>query len=121
MRCMAVLTVLSLCLYSEMRGQSYPGNNSADRSPLTLHIAGNGSISPNLDQHLLRVGATYRITARPGPGYVFSNWTGGPGGTDPQLTFIMESNLVLEASFVLNPFGPVQGNYAGLFAETNGV
>jgi hypothetical protein len=33
----------------------------------------------------------------------------------------MESNLVLQANFIPNPFTPVAGSYAGLFYESNGV
>jgi len=31
----------------------------------------------------------------------------------------MQSNMVLQANFVTNPFTPIKGNYAGLFYDTN--
>src|SRR5207249_1307636 len=69
----------------------------------------------------LKVGATYRVTARPGRGFVFSNWTGAVESSSPQLAFVMRSNLALHANFVLNPFPPVKGSYAGLFYNASGV
>jgi hypothetical protein len=52
---------------------------------------------------------------------VFSNWTGGVSGNSPKLTFPMESNLVVVANFVPNPFAGPAGKYNGLFYDTNGV
>jgi hypothetical protein len=34
------------------------------------------------------------------------------------LSFLMQSNMVLQADFIANPFLPVKGVYNGLFAET---
>jgi hypothetical protein len=67
------------------------------------------------------VGATLTLTAKPGPGEVFSNWVGPDGvlATTAALTFTMQSNLVLQANFVPNPFTPVVGDYQGLFYDTS--
>ncbi len=121
MRCAALFALLSLCLRSDAFGQSPPGNNAPVLSALTLIVMGNGSISPNLSNRLLRVGAAYTITARPGPGFVFSHWTGVDRSINPRLRFVMQSNLVLEAHFVPNPFLTVKGQYAGLFLEAGAV
>jgi hypothetical protein len=40
--------------------------------------------------------------------------------TTAALTFVMQSNMVLQANFVPNPFGPTVGAYQGLFYDTNG-
>lgn len=94
-------------------------------SPLTLTITGSGTVSPDVTNKLLDVGANYSITAKPGTGEVFSNWTDVDGAqiaTTAALTFTMQSNLVLQANFVPNPFTPLVGDYQGLFFDdtTNG-
>lgn len=91
-------------------------------SPFTLHITGNGSVSPNPSGDLLDVGAEYKLTAKPLTGDVFSNWTDSADdvlATTEALTFTMESNLVLYANFVPNPFTPLVGTYEGLFYDSN--
>src|SRR5260370_983910 len=91
---------------------------------LQLATSGLGSVSPNYSNAFLEIGKGYKITARPGAGQVFSNWTGGVfadagtvfAATNP-LSFLMQSNLALNANFVLNPFLPRKGSYNGLFAD----
>jgi len=86
---------------------------------LTLQTNGPGVISPNLDGLGLEVGRGYTITALPSPGNVFSNWTGGLTSSVARLSFLMRSNLVLQANFVTNPFLALKGAFAGLVRETN--
>jgi len=90
-------------------------------SPLTIITNGGGTVSPNLNGQLLDVGSDYKFTAKPGPGQVLSNWEDSDGvlGTTPTLTVTMQSNMVLTANFVPNPFIPVVGIYEGLFYDTN--
>jgi hypothetical protein len=90
-------------------------------SPLDLSTTGNGYVSPNYSNSLLEIGATYTLTATPRTGSLFSNWTGTITATAPKLVFTMQTNMVLQANFVTNPFTPVKGNYAGLFFDTNMV
>jgi hypothetical protein len=85
---------------------------------LTLLISGTGTIVPNLDGRFLPVGLPQTITAVPGAGFVFSNWTGGLTSSAARLTFLMESNLVLQANFVPNPYPSIKGAYNGLFYDT---
>jgi hypothetical protein len=62
------------------------------------------------------------LLAHPTPTTVFSNWLDSSNnvlGTAAKLTFAMQSNMVINANFVPNPFLPVKGNYAGLFFDTN--
>jgi hypothetical protein len=89
-------------------------------SPISVTSTGIGTFSPNLDGELLDVGAPYKIAAKPGSGQVFSNWTGTVTSTTAALTFTMQSNMMLTANFVPNPFLPVVGTYEGLFYDTNG-
>lgn len=93
-------------------------------SSLTVDINGTGTVSPNLTNQLQDVGATLTLTAKAGSGQVFSNWVDTNGvqlATTAAYTFTMQTNLVLQANFVPNPFTPVVGDYQGLFYDnTNG-
>jgi hypothetical protein len=105
-------------------------------SPLTVRIAGSGFVKsstlPNIVHNQtipLLVGRPYALTAFVPPGttnFVFTNWMGGTNlatlaqaSANPVYGFQMESNLILEANFIPNPFLPVAGTYSGLFSETN--
>ena len=44
---------------------------------LTVRTNGVGTLSPNYNGALLQVGSSYAITATPGTGFAFINWTGG--------------------------------------------
>ncbi len=90
-------------------------------SQLTVGMSGKGTVSPDLNGHLLEVGQPYTLTAVPGVGFLFSNWVGGFSAETARLAFTMQPNLALTAQFVANPFLTAQGNYHGLFYETNGV
>jgi uncharacterized repeat protein (TIGR03803 family) len=85
-------------------------------SLLTLTNAGNGtgtftstaSVPGDVlpaDGAMLNVGESYRIIAKADRFSLFRNWSSGGGGNSsaPALTFIMQSNLVLTATFVETP------------------
>ena len=70
-----------------------------------LHVQTNGlgTVSPAVDGAWLQIGKQYSLTATPGAGCVFSNWTDATGTVltnRPTLTFLMASNLVFTAQFV---------------------
>ena len=73
---------------------------------LTVTTNGNGTVNPNYNGALLQIGKSYSITATPGTGFAFTSWTGGANrpltvltnGTT--VTFLMVSNLMLQANFV---------------------
>jgi hypothetical protein len=90
-------------------------------SLLTVNINGSGTVSPSLNGTQQPVGNTLTLTAKAGTGQVFSNWVGSAESTSPTLTFVMQSNMVLTANFVPNPFTPVAGTYQGLIFQTNGA
>jgi len=90
-------------------------------APLVVRINGSGSVVPPLNGRLLEIGKFYQITARPAFGQLFIGWLGARNGTAPRLVFQMESNLVLTANFVPNPFLTVAGTYVGLLMDTNAV
>jgi len=93
---------------------------------LTVRTNGLGSITPVDNGKLLAIGTNYAVKAAPANNWLFSNWLGGatapyPALTNgPTLTFAMQSNLVLEANFVTNPFPAIAGSFNGLFYQTNG-
>ena len=70
---------------------------------LTVQTNGKGSISPNYNNSLLRIGQNYTLTATPGVGFAFTNWTDAEEQlitNKPALLFRMASNLVFRANFV---------------------
>jgi hypothetical protein len=94
---------------------------------LTVQTSGNGAFTPKYNGAWLAIDTNYTLTALPGKNWLFSNWVGGTAlpysvlSTSSNYTFTMQSNLVLQANFVTNPFLAVAGVYSGLFYPTNGV
>jgi hypothetical protein len=89
---------------------------------MTVQISGNGTVVPNYNGQLLQLGKSFTMTAKAASGSVFSNWMNGADlvlTNGAALRFTMQSNLVLRANFIPNPFIPLAGNYAGLFFDTN--
>ncbi len=74
-------------------------------APLTMQIAGKGTISPNYSNAVLEIGKNYSITATPSSGFVFTNWTVSTNWIDGVMTnkatvqFTMASNLTMQATF----------------------
>ncbi len=93
-------------------------------TPLEVTINGNGTLTPNnYNGAALKLNETYTITAKPANGFIFADWTDNTGNilaTTPKLSFTMTAGLKLQANFIPNPFIPLAGTYAGLFADTNG-
>jgi hypothetical protein len=87
--------------------------------PLTLLTNGNGRITGATNGQRLEIGRGYTLTASPGAGQLFAGWTGGMVSTNPVLRFLMQSNLMLQANFITNPFIVAKGAYNGLFYRTN--
>ncbi len=92
-------------------------------SPATLKVLTNGvgAVSSIPENQLLTIGKSYSLTAVPGDGQVFAGWTGSYASSDPKVTFVVVSNVVLKANFVANPFIPVAGTYSGLYREADSV
>jgi hypothetical protein len=94
---------------------------------VSVTTTGNGHVSPNYSGKTWQVGKSYSITAQPGSGYVFSNWTGSVTCDTANLTFVLTTNFALRANFVPSPFLPFTGasklgtTYQGLCFDTNGV
>ena len=86
-----------------------------ETAQLTIEIVGDGSVTPNLNGQFLVVGQSYSVRAVPGPTNAFSAWSGGVEFSGADLTFVMEPDLVLRATFV--PAILSTGTYNGLFYE----
>lgn len=109
------------------------GNNSATASVnityvlsenLAVVVTGQGTLSPNYQNSVLEVGKTYKVTAKPAAGQIFSHWedeTGAVLSRSAALTFTMRTGLRLEAVFAPNPFVPARGSYAGLVYDPDAV
>jgi hypothetical protein len=73
---------------------------------LQIRASGLGTVSPNYSNAWLEIGRNYSITSTPASGFVFTNWvtstnwTGGASTTKTNLTFMMASNLTLQANFL---------------------
>jgi plastocyanin len=89
--------------------------------PLTVKIFGPGSVKPDLNGKPLQIGNVFHVTAIPNPQALFTGWTGAVSSMFPALSFQMQSNLVLNATFVPNPFIAVAGQYTGLILNSNGA
>ena len=84
-------------------------------------ISGNGAVSPDLNSQQLIEGETYTVTAVPAVSNMFAGWNGGIVSSDPQLTFVMKPNLVLQANFVPSELDKAAGTYSGLYYESDEV
>jgi hypothetical protein len=93
---------------------------------LDLITNGSGSVKPNDGGKWLELGTKYTLKAAPLANnlYIFSNWVVAIGSTNftsnsLAVSFTMQSNLMLTANFVPNPFLSEQGTFSGLFLNTN--
>ena len=98
-------------------------SNSANITWTVLtNVPAYGKVTPNLNGKVLTANHNYTLTATALAGNVFSNWTGTITSTKNPLTIKAESNMVIQANFVPNPFLLVKGTYNGLFFDSiNGV
>jgi len=90
-------------------------------APVVLQVNGMGALDAGFNGTQLEVGRNYRIKAVPGPGQLFAGWSGSIRSDAQVLSFTMETNLILVANFVLNPFLSLQGHYAGLMVNSNTI
>jgi plastocyanin len=88
---------------------------------MIVQTRGAGTVTPDLNGRVLEIGKVYTIEARPGAGHVFHSWEGVPNTNHALLSFVMQSNLVLTANFIPNPFIRLKGAYTGLFFDTNNI
>ncbi len=85
---------------------------------LDLTVSGAGKVTANFRGNELIQGNSYKVTAVPGAGQLFTGWSGSISSTNLTLKFKMEPGFSLQANFVPNPFLAVTGVYNGLFYQT---
>ena len=96
-------------------------------STLTVHVNGNITVSPNLDGALLEIGRNYSMTGKSSDkGFGVRTWTDGNSnviGTGAKLTFLMSSNLVVNANYgdVLPPRISINGASTNSDGDFNSV
>jgi uncharacterized protein (TIGR02145 family)/uncharacterized repeat protein (TIGR02543 family) len=66
---------------------------------ITANPAAGGTVSRSPDKTNYASGETVRVTATPGTGYVFKNWTGASTTSENPLTITMDGNKTLVAVF----------------------
>jgi hypothetical protein len=105
---------------------TFSANPPVANTNFTLLVSGKGTLSPSrtvktLQTGALQTGKKYTLTAHAAKGSVFAGWfsNGVVVATTPNYTFSVESNLLLQADFIINPYIPVAGTYHGLFYVTN--
>ena len=81
---------------------------------ILVRTTGNGRVTPEINDSEVKFGETYTFTAKPDKGQVFAGWTGGVKSMDPQLSVTLETNIVIQANFIPNPFVQASGSYHGL-------
>src|SRR6185369_17562509 len=74
-------------------------NFSPIQRTLTINIIGNGTVTKNPNQPSYNDGSTVQLTATPGPGWVFVNWSGDAGGNANPLTVTMDRDRTITATF----------------------
>ncbi len=112
----------TLSAYAVDVNGTFSATNTVRFTAGTLQVSGGGTISPTSKGLFLIAGKFYTLTAKPASGYIFLYWTDSLGDiltTSPRISFTMPAGLGLRANFIPNPFIPLAGTYAGLFADTN--
>lgn len=90
---------------------------TAPKSRISVKKKGSGTVQPNLDGQDLTIGQAYTLTAIPAAGEIFVGWSGSITSSLPSVTFVMNTNVSLEASFTNSPYLAIKGSYNGLFHE----
>jgi uncharacterized repeat protein (TIGR01451 family) len=93
----------------------------ANTAPLSLTVHGSGTVSGAANGQQLVVGRRYTLTAIPGSGATFLNWSGDVSGSNPVVSFVMAQGLAVVANFSGTSPGVEPGTFNGLFYDTNGV
>lgn len=101
--------------------RTYVARNGNTANSLTVIVSGKGTVTPKISSGSLVIGHTYELTAVPAPGYVFKDWNGAVVSSNRKISFVLQTNTLLNVSFVPNPFPALKGVYNGLFHETNAV
>jgi hypothetical protein len=90
-------------------------------SILTIITNGDGTVSTSTKVEKMKTGKAYAAIATPAKGQKFTGWSGSVNSSSRKIQFVMESNIVLQANFIPNPFAPISGSYNGLFYESGAM
>lgn len=124
MKVIGVMSMLLLVTGGEPASGQMPAleSGSTTQTTITVLLNGAGTVRPDYNGKLLKVGSLIFPKVKPAPGYIWAGWTLNLyDGTHYNNTFTVEPGLELTANFVPNPFPSVQGDYQGLVFETNHV
>jgi hypothetical protein len=82
-------------------------------------VSGKGTVGPNYPSYM--TGRRYTLTAIAAKDSVFAGWSSNGVAVSSNRNYVVlaNSNLVLQASFIHNPFLPSVGTFRGLFYVTN--
>jgi uncharacterized repeat protein (TIGR03803 family) len=96
--------------------------NSPAGGSVTGTASVKGDAAPTNNGVLLNIGEGYSITAKPAANWSFAGWTtnGVIATTNRMLSFIMESNLTIEANFTTNGISKTDARYDGIFYSSAG-
>ena len=94
---------------------------------LTVYLNGTGSVTKKLDKSAYNRWESVTLTATPGSGYTFSNWSGDASGASNPITVTMSTNKKVTANFVkggsltVSPSGDLKfsGPQGGPFQPSN--
>lgn len=108
----------------------YPTNKPSSSATSTLTLTASpssaGTFSGQKTGANLELNKVYTVKAIPARNYLFDTWTMGTNtndviGNSASLTFIMTTNLWLQANLATNPFTTLLGTYNGLFSPLTGI
>jgi hypothetical protein len=97
--------ILFFCLVAQI--------SSAVTYTLTINTNGSGNVSRNPTNSFYPQGAVVTITATPGSGWVFSNWSGDASTNSNPLNVTMDSDKSITANFHLIPSFSLVTNVIG--------
>jgi uncharacterized repeat protein (TIGR02543 family) len=80
---------------------------------LTLHTAGNGSVTKDPDLANYVDGSSVQLTAVADPHHSFAGWSGDAGGTSNPLTVRMDADKTITATFTLDTHTVATGTVGG--------
>ena len=94
---------------------------------LTVYLNGTGSVTKKTDKSAYNRWESVTLTATPGSGYTFSNWSGDASGASNPITVTMSTNKKVTANFVkggsltVSPSGDLKfsGPQGGPFQPSN--
>ena len=93
-----------------------------EQGTLNVSVSGSGSLTAGFAGTSTRqVGTTIGIRATPGPGSIFTGWTGSIVSSSTVLIFPMQKEMSLQANFVPSPFPPLAGPYDAMLTTGTGV